>query len=65
MSAGADHLKICSSGGVLSPLDKLDSVQFTVPEIKAICDTARNMVRPLRKQALLSKSSRDNTEFDV
>ncbi|CAD6566169.1 MAG: hypothetical protein TREMPRED_002296 [Tremellales sp. Tagirdzhanova-0007] len=43
MSAGADHLKICSSGGVLSPLDKLDSIQFTVPEIKAICDTARNM----------------------
>nr|XP_018267175.1 uncharacterized protein I303_01159 [Kwoniella dejecticola CBS 10117]OBR89333.1 hypothetical protein I303_01159 [Kwoniella dejecticola CBS 10117] len=38
MRAGADHIKICSSGGVASPTDKLDSEQFTVAEIKAICD---------------------------
>ncbi|ORY25064.1 amidohydrolase [Naematelia encephala] len=43
MMAGADHIKICSSGGVLSPTDKVDSDQFTVPEIKAICDTVRSM----------------------
>ena len=44
MSAEADHIKICSSGGVLSPYDKLDSAQFTVPEIRAICDTVEMMV---------------------
>ncbi|WVR06026.1 hypothetical protein IAU60_003054 [Kwoniella sp. DSM 27419] len=43
MAAGADHIKICSSGGVASPIDRLDSEQFTVPEIKAICDVVRMM----------------------
>ncbi|KAL7422984.1 hypothetical protein Q5752_002282 [Cryptotrichosporon argae] len=43
MMQGADHIKICSSGGVASLTDKLESSQFTVPEIKAICDTVRMM----------------------
>ncbi|ORX37953.1 hypothetical protein BD324DRAFT_623941 [Kockovaella imperatae] len=43
MMAGADHIKICSSGGVASLTDKLESSQFTVAEIKAICDTCRMM----------------------
>jgi hypothetical protein len=46
MMSGADHIKICSSGGVASLTDKLESSQFTVPEIKAICDTVRMMVCP-------------------
>ena len=44
MMSGADHVKICTSGGVLSPTDKLTGSQFTVPEIKAVCDTVRMMV---------------------
>jgi imidazolonepropionase-like amidohydrolase len=44
MMSGVDHVKICTSGGVLSPTDRLTSSQFTVPEIKAICDTVRMMV---------------------
>ncbi|WRT64305.1 uncharacterized protein IL334_001237 [Kwoniella shivajii] len=43
MMSGADHIKICSSGGVASNTDKLDSEQFTVAEIKAICDVVRMM----------------------
>ncbi|BEI79851.1 hypothetical protein CcaverHIS002_0103800 [Cutaneotrichosporon cavernicola] len=43
MQMGADHIKICSSGGVASPTDRLESTQFTVPEIRAICDTVRMM----------------------
>ncbi|ORY34946.1 hypothetical protein BCR39DRAFT_515732 [Naematelia encephala] len=43
MMAGADHIKICSSGGVASATDKLEGEQFTVPEIRAICDTVRMM----------------------
>jgi imidazolonepropionase-like amidohydrolase len=44
MMSGADHIKICSSGGVASLTDKLESSQFRVDEIKAICDTVRMMV---------------------
>ncbi len=44
MMSGADHIKICSSGGVASLTDKVETEQFTVPEIKAICDTVRMMV---------------------
>jgi imidazolonepropionase-like amidohydrolase len=44
MMSGADHVKICTSGGVLSPTDKLTGSQFTVPEIRAVCDTVRMMV---------------------
>jgi len=47
MMSGADHIKICSSGGVASLTDKLETEQFTVPEIKAICDTVRMMVGDL------------------
>lgn len=46
MAQGADHLKVCTSGGVLSQMDRLESVQFTAPEIKAITETCRNMVSP-------------------
>ncbi|MCW4011555.1 MAG: amidohydrolase family protein [Candidatus Bathyarchaeota archaeon] len=36
LRSGADFLKICSSGGVMSPTDPVDTPQFTVEEIKAI-----------------------------
>lgn len=55
MMAGADHVKICTSGGVLSPTDKLDSSQFTVPEIRAVCDTVKMMasLEPLEPRRTL------------
>lgn len=43
MMDGADHIKICSSGGVASATDRLETEQFRVDEIKAICDTVRMM----------------------
>jgi imidazolonepropionase-like amidohydrolase len=36
LRSGADFIKICSSGGVMSPTDPVDTPQFTVEEIKAI-----------------------------
>ena len=39
---GADFLKIMGSGGAASPTDKVDSVQFSAREIRAICDEAGN-----------------------
>lgn len=42
MRQGADHIKTFTSGGFLSETDRLESVQFTLEEIKAITIT-RNM----------------------
>ena len=40
---GADFLKIMTGGGVASPVDPLDMVQFTAEEIRAITGAARNL----------------------
>lgn len=40
---GADFIKICTSGGVMSPSDPVDTPQFTVDEIKAVCDEANHV----------------------
>ncbi|MGD0803126.1 MAG: amidohydrolase family protein [Candidatus Bathyarchaeia archaeon] len=40
---GADFIKICTSGGVMSPSDPVDTPQFNVDEIKAVCDEANNV----------------------
>jgi len=40
---GADFLKIMVGGGVASPSDPLDMLQFTAEEIRAITTTARQM----------------------
>ena len=39
---GADFIKIMCGGGVATPSDALDMVQFTAEEIRAITTTARN-----------------------
>jgi imidazolonepropionase-like amidohydrolase len=43
MRRGATHLKVCSSGGISSLTDKLESIQFTVEELQAITTTCKNM----------------------
>lgn len=42
LRTGADFLKIMVGGGVASPSDRLEHVQFTADEIRAICDVARS-----------------------
>jgi imidazolonepropionase-like amidohydrolase len=37
---GADHVKIMMSGGVASPYDPLESLQFSVPEVAAAVEEA-------------------------
>ena len=39
---GADHIKLMVSGGVASPHDPLESLQFRVDEIEAACQEATN-----------------------
>jgi imidazolonepropionase-like amidohydrolase len=40
MRQGCDHVKIMVSGGVASPYDPLDSLQFSIPEIEAAVEEA-------------------------
>jgi imidazolonepropionase-like amidohydrolase len=42
---GADHIKIMVSGGVASPYDPLDSLQYTLDEIRAAVDEAATFKR--------------------
>lgn len=42
---GADHIKIMVSGGVASPHDPLESLQFRMDEIEAACEEANNWGR--------------------
>lgn len=39
--AGADQVKICTTGGVLSPMDDPTHTQFTLAEIRAVVEEAR------------------------
>lgn len=39
--AGADQVKICTTGGVLSPMDDPQHTQFTLAEIRAVVEEAR------------------------
>jgi imidazolonepropionase-like amidohydrolase len=41
MRQGCDHIKIMMSGGVASPYDPLDSMQFSVGEVEAAVEEAR------------------------
>jgi imidazolonepropionase-like amidohydrolase len=38
---GADQIKVMASGGVMSPTDRLEATQFSLPELRAAVDTAR------------------------
>jgi imidazolonepropionase-like amidohydrolase len=40
MRQGCDHVKIMVSGGVASPYDPLESLQFSIPEIQAAVEEA-------------------------
>lgn len=48
---GADFLKICTSGGVMSPTDPVDTPQFTLDEIKAMVYEAECVGRTLASHA--------------
>lgn len=43
MRKGADHIKVCTSGGIASATDTLESLQFTVEELRAISTVTKNM----------------------
>jgi imidazolonepropionase-like amidohydrolase len=48
---GADVIKICASGGVLSDGDAVNASQYTLEEMKAIVDEARKLGRKVAAHA--------------
>ena len=39
---GANHLKVMAGGGVLSPTDPIEGTQYSLDEMRAICEEAEN-----------------------
>ncbi len=48
---GADFIKVCTSGGVMSPSDPVDTPQFTLEEIRAVSDEARHVRKRVASHA--------------
>jgi imidazolonepropionase-like amidohydrolase len=40
LRTGAHHIKVMASGGVASPTDRIDSVQYSMDELRAVVDEA-------------------------
>ncbi|CZS99646.1 hypothetical protein WAI453_002400 [Rhynchosporium graminicola] len=62
---GSDFLKIMGGGGVCSPTDRIDNVQFTSEEIKAITTVARNSQTYVTSHAYTPQSIRQAMENGV
>ncbi len=56
---GADFIKLCSSGGVLSEKDLPNSCQYTVEEIRAIVEEAHNAGVKTASHALANRGIRN------
>lgn len=55
---GADFIKIMGSGGVSSPTDKIDHLQFTKAEIRAMAECAANAGTYITAHAYTAKAIR-------
>ena len=53
---GAHHIKVMAGGGVASPTDRIDSTQFSVPELEAAVDEARAANRYVAAHAYTPES---------
>jgi imidazolonepropionase-like amidohydrolase len=56
MRQGCDHVKIMVSGGVASPYDPLDSLQFSIPEIEAAVEEAEAFGRYVLAHAFAAEA---------
>lgn len=53
---GADHLKVMASGGVASPTDRIDSVQYSMEELRAVVEEAESANRYVAAHAYTARS---------
>lgn len=65
LRTGADFIKIMAGGGVASPTDRLDSVQFTADEISAISSVAMNSNTYVTAHAYTPRSIRQAIDNGV
>jgi imidazolonepropionase-like amidohydrolase len=65
MRQGADHVKIMMSGGVASPYDPLDSLQFSDGEVKAAVEEAAAFGRYVCAHAYSAKAITRAAKFGV
>ncbi|KAH9907423.1 hypothetical protein F4778DRAFT_537852 [Xylariomycetidae sp. FL2044] len=62
---GADFIKIMGSGGIASPTDRLDHLQFTGEEIRAMVECAQNAGTYITAHAYTNKAIRHCVENGV
>jgi imidazolonepropionase-like amidohydrolase len=62
LRTGADFLKIMAGGGVASPTDRLENVQFSSEEVRAISEVARNSNTYVTAHAYTPRSIRHAVE---
>jgi len=62
---GSDFIKIMGGGGVCSPTDRIDNIQFTSEEISAITTVARNSQTYVTSHAYTPQSIRQAMENGV
>ena len=59
LKGGADFMKIMCGGGVASPTDAIETVQFTAEEIRAITTTARQFGTYVTAHAYTNESIKE------
>jgi imidazolonepropionase-like amidohydrolase len=62
---GADQIKVMASGGAMSPTDALESVQFTVEELKAAVFAASSAGKPVMAHAISPQAIRNCVDAGV
>ncbi|MDA1258469.1 MAG: amidohydrolase family protein [Chloroflexi bacterium] len=65
LRAGADFIKMCTTGGVLSPGDELDATQFTREEISVMVYEAAAAGKTCMAHAMGPEGIRNAVEFGV
>jgi len=65
LRTGADHIKIMLSGGVASPTDRIDSLQFSADEVLAVVEEASNAQRYVTGHAYTAAAVNRGLELGV
>ncbi|QFU90599.1 amidohydrolase family protein [Amycolatopsis sp. YIM 10] len=62
---GAHHLKVMASGGVASPTDRIDSVQYSAEELRAIVEEAEGANRYVAAHAYTARAVNRALELGI
>lgn len=65
LRTGAHHVKIMLSGGVASPTDRVDSLQFSADEVRAVVEEAANANRYVTGHAYTARAVNRGLELGV